>query len=47
MVIDDESDSLLVAVPGGLVMGLVFGVVAVGERLRQRRLERMGIWDGS
>ncbi|MGW5169857.1 DUF6404 family protein [Streptomyces nodosus] len=44
---EEESDNLLFAVIGGLVMGLVFGLVAASERLRQRRLKRLGIWDGS
>ncbi|MBL3668831.1 hypothetical protein JL475_23100 [Streptomyces sp. M2CJ-2] len=44
---EGEPDSLLFTVIFGLLMGLVFGLTAVLERLRQRRLKRLGIWDGS
>lgn len=40
-------DDLLFAVFLGLVMGLVLGLTAASERLRQRGLERLGMWDGS
>jgi hypothetical protein len=43
----DRADSLLFAMSGGLIMGLFFALVAGAERLRQRRLKRLGIWDGS
>ncbi|MFI7359786.1 DUF6404 family protein [Streptomyces avidinii] len=43
----EESENLLFAVLFGLVMGVVFGLTAASERLRQRRLKRLGIWDGS
>ncbi|MDH6222245.1 hypothetical protein M2283_009594 [Streptomyces pseudovenezuelae] len=35
------------AVVFGLLMGLVFSRTAVSERLQQRRLKRLGMWDGS
>jgi hypothetical protein len=43
----EEAENLLVAVLFGLFLGLVFGLTAASERLRQRRLKRLGIWDGS
>ncbi|WP_398859380.1 DUF6404 family protein [Streptomyces chengmaiensis] len=44
---EDEPDNPLFAVMFGVLMGLVFGLTAVSERLRQRRLKRLGVWDGS
>lgn len=44
---EEEPDDLLFAALAGLAMGGVFGLTAVLERLRQRRLKRLGIWDGS
>lgn len=44
---EDEPDGPVLAALGGLVMGLLFGLTAAGERLRQRRLKRLGVWDGS
>ncbi|MEV0489011.1 hypothetical protein [Streptomyces atratus] len=44
---DEEPDDPLFAVLFGLAMGIVFGLTAASERLRQRRLKRLGIWDGS
>ncbi|WP_405816902.1 hypothetical protein OG241_19990 [Streptomyces sp. NBC_01390] len=44
---EEEPDDPVFAVFGGLAMGLVFALTAVVERLRQRRLKRLGIWDGS
>ncbi|MDX3697782.1 hypothetical protein PV726_48030 [Streptomyces europaeiscabiei] len=44
---EEEPDDSLFAVVFGLLMGLVFGLTAFSERLRQRRLRRLGIWDGS
>ncbi|MGX4694517.1 DUF6404 family protein [Streptomyces sp. JNUCC 63] len=44
---EEEPDDPLFAVFFGLLMGLVFGLTAASERLRQRRLKRLGIWDGS
>lgn len=43
----EQAENLLVAVLFGLFLGLVFGLTAASERLRQRRLKRLGIWDGS
>ncbi|MEU7182407.1 MULTISPECIES: hypothetical protein [Streptomyces] len=43
----DEPDDPLFAVFFGPAMGLVFALTAVSERLRQRRLKRLGISDGS
>ncbi|MEH0550867.1 hypothetical protein [Streptomyces sp. B21-101] len=43
----EEVENLLVAVLFGLFLGLVFGLTAASECLRQRRLKRLGIWDGS
>lgn len=43
----DEPDDPLFAVGGGLTLALVFGVTALSEPLRQRRLMRLGLWDGS
>ncbi|MGW1293151.1 hypothetical protein [Streptomyces sp. NPDC002533] len=44
---EKEPDDLLFAVSAGLSMGVIFGLTAVAERLRQRRLKRLGIWNGS
>ncbi|MFJ4321423.1 DUF6404 family protein [Streptomyces lavendulae] len=44
---EEEPDDPLFAVMFGLLMGLIFGLTAASERLRQRRLKRLGIWDGS
>ncbi|MDV9187789.1 hypothetical protein R6L23_06105 [Streptomyces sp. SR27] len=44
---EDEADSPLLAMLGGLIMGLFIALTASAERLRQRRLKRLGIWDGS
>ncbi|MFF2405512.1 hypothetical protein [Streptomyces sp. NPDC058092] len=43
----EEPDDPLFAVFFGLVTGLVLGLTAASERLRQRRLKRLGMWDGS
>ncbi|WP_327721779.1 hypothetical protein OG381_45030 [Streptomyces sp. NBC_00490] len=44
---EEEPDDPVFAVFAGLAMGLVFALSAVLERLRQRRLRRLGMWDGS
>ncbi|WP_232838460.1 hypothetical protein [Streptomyces geranii] len=44
---EEETENLLVGVLFGLILGLIFGLTAASERLRQRRLKRLGIWDGS
>jgi len=43
---DDPGDPFA-AVVGGLAIELVFGLTAYSERLRQRRLKRLGLWNGS
>ncbi|SMF78390.1 hypothetical protein [Streptomyces sp. Amel2xC10] len=43
----EEPDDRLFAVFAGLAMGVIFGLTAVSERFRQRRLKRLGLWDGS
>lgn len=43
----EEPHDLVLAVLFGLVMGCVFGLTAASERLRQRRLKRLGLWDGT
>ncbi|MFE4361289.1 hypothetical protein ACFVXH_35260 [Kitasatospora sp. NPDC058184] len=47
LVSGDETDSPLFVVIGGLATWLILGLTAASERLRQRRLKRLGIWDGS
>lgn len=32
---------------GGFLLGGIFGLTALYERRRQRRLRRLGLWDGS
>lgn len=44
---EEEPDDPVFAVVLGLLMGLVFGLTAISERFRQRRLKRLGIWDGN
>ncbi|MFE0653970.1 hypothetical protein ACFVZH_35985 [Streptomyces sp. NPDC059534] len=44
---EDEAHGPPLAMLGGLIMGLLFALAASAERLRQRRLKRLGIWDGS
>jgi hypothetical protein len=44
---EEEPDDVLFAVFAGSAMGVVFALTAVWERLRQRRLKHLGIWDGS
>ncbi|MFE7430979.1 hypothetical protein [Streptomyces sp. NPDC057545] len=45
---EEEPNNLLLAVIGGLLMGLLFSLfTTVSERLRQRRLRRLGVWNGS
>ncbi|MGY3202563.1 hypothetical protein [Streptomyces sp. TE5632] len=43
---EGEPGPFLFAVLCGLPIALVFGLTAFLERLRQRRLRRLGIWDG-
>ncbi len=42
--LDTVSDVLLL-LGGGLAFGLIFGLTALGERARQRRLQRLGLWE--
>ncbi|WP_406726754.1 hypothetical protein WJ438_21965 [Streptomyces sp. GD-15H] len=44
---EGEPTGFLFAVLGGLLMGLVYTSFIALERLRQRRLKRLGMWDGS
>ncbi|QCB26716.1 hypothetical protein E5N77_00095 [Streptomyces sp. SS52] len=44
---EEESDGPVVAALAGLSVWLLFALTAAGERLRQRRLTRLGLWDGS
>ncbi|WP_255310890.1 hypothetical protein [Streptomyces viridosporus] len=44
---EGEPDAFLFAVPGGLLVGSCIGFFVFLERLRQRRLERLGTGDGS
>ncbi|MFE7359156.1 hypothetical protein ACFU8Q_40305 [Streptomyces sp. NPDC057543] len=44
---EEEPDDPMFAVVFGLTLGLGFALAAASERLRQRRLKRLGIWDGS
>lgn len=44
---EEEPDDPLFAAVLGLLIGLVFSLTAVSERRRQRRLKRLGVWDGS
>ncbi|MFE4971277.1 DUF6404 family protein [Kitasatospora sp. NPDC056651] len=47
LVSGEDGDSPLFVVIGGLTTGLIFGLTAALERLRQRRLKRLGVWDGA
>lgn len=47
MIGSEEEFSGLFAMVGGLFMGSLFGLFAFLERLRQRRLRRLGLWDGA
>ncbi|MEU0837078.1 hypothetical protein [Streptomyces sp. NPDC005969] len=44
---EEEPDDAMFAVVFGLALGVVFALTAVSERLRQRRLKRLEVWDGS
>ncbi|QCB26708.1 hypothetical protein E5N77_36590 [Streptomyces sp. SS52] len=41
---EEESDGPVVAALAGLSVWLLFALTAAGERLRQRRLTRLGLW---
>jgi hypothetical protein len=38
---------LVTGLVGGVLLGGIFGLTAWGERSRQRRIRRLGHWDGS
>lgn len=42
-----QQSDFVIAPVGGFLLGGVFGLTALHERLRQRRLRRLGLWDGS
>jgi len=42
-----QPSDFLIAPVGGLLLGGIFGLTALHERHRQRRLRRLGLWDGS
>lgn len=42
-----QPSDLVIAPVGGPLLGGVFGLTALYERRRQRRLRRLGMWDGS
>ncbi|MFE7709083.1 hypothetical protein ACFU6I_25505 [Streptomyces sp. NPDC057486] len=44
---EEEPDDTVFAVVFGLALGLVFALTAFSERFRQRRIKRLGVWDGS
>lgn len=41
----DTVGDVLLLLGGWLVFGLIFGLTALGERARQRRLQRLGLWE--
>jgi membrane associated rhomboid family serine protease len=47
--LSDESlpAALVTGLVGGVLLGGIFGLTAWGERSRQRRIRRLGRWDGS
>ncbi|MFF4542409.1 hypothetical protein [Streptomyces aureus] len=48
LVLPDVQPSDYVIAPfGGLLLGGIFGFTALYERRRQRRLRRLGLWNGS
>ncbi|MEU2735805.1 hypothetical protein ABZ656_10265 [Streptomyces sp. NPDC007095] len=42
-----QQSDFVIAPVGGFLLGGVLGLTALYERLRQRRLRRRGLWDGS
>ena len=42
-----QSSVFVIAPVGGLLLGGIFGLTALYERHRQRRLRRLGLWNGS
>ena len=41
----DTVGDVMLLLGGGSAFGLVFGLTALGERARQRRLQRLGLWE--
>lgn len=41
----DTVGDVVLLLGGGLAFGLLFGLTALGERARQRRLRRLGLWE--
>ena len=44
---DVQSSDYVIAPIGSLLLGGIFGLTALHERRRQRRLRRLGLWNGS
>ncbi|MEV6995667.1 hypothetical protein AB0N87_42190 [Streptomyces sp. NPDC093228] len=44
---DVQPSDYVIAPIGGFLLGGIFGLTALHERHRQRRLRRLGLWDGS
>ncbi|MFF9128450.1 hypothetical protein ACF09J_35295 [Streptomyces sp. NPDC014889] len=44
---DVQPSDYVIAPIGSLLLGGIFGLAALYERRRQRRLRRLGLWDGS
>ncbi|MGW2571941.1 hypothetical protein [Streptomyces sp. NPDC001537] len=44
---DVQPSDYVIAPIGSLLLGGIFGITALYERRRQRRLRRLGLWDGS
>ncbi|MGW2716553.1 hypothetical protein [Streptomyces sp. NPDC001492] len=44
---DVQPSDYAIAPIGSLLLGGIFGITALYERRRQRRLRRLGLWDGS
>jgi hypothetical protein len=44
---DVQPSDYVIAGIGGVLLGGIFGLTALSEGRRQRRLRRLGLWDGS
>lgn len=44
---DVQPSDYVIAPIGGFLLGGILGLTALYERHRQRRLRRLGLWDGS
>ncbi|MET7971704.1 hypothetical protein ABZW44_01255 [Streptomyces mirabilis] len=42
-----QQSDFVIAPVGGFLLGATLGLTALYERHRQRRLRRLGLWDGS